>query len=68
MCRGLDRLVAPTPGGLTGTPFRTAGDPIAFVRYEDGAASPHYTYDYGAAIADRARGVMDAPAAESAAA
>jgi superfamily II DNA or RNA helicase len=39
---------------MSGTPFRTAKDPIIFVPSEDGNAKPHYTYSYDRAIADGA--------------
>ncbi|WP_233864710.1 DEAD/DEAH box helicase [Streptomyces sp. ST2-7A] len=37
---------------LSGTPFRSDGNPIPFVRYDDGRATPDYNYDYGKALAD----------------
>lgn len=37
---------------LSGTPFRTSGDPIIFVPAEDGRAKPHYRYSYDEAIRD----------------
>lgn len=38
---------------LSGTPFRTKGTPIPFVRYSDeGLAQPDYPYYYGAALSD----------------
>lgn len=39
---------------LSGTPFRTEGDPIAFVQYTDGKAEPDYRYGYDQAIVDEA--------------
>lgn len=39
---------------LSGTPFRTAGDPIIFVPSEGGSARPDYRYSYDEAIRDRA--------------
>jgi len=39
---------------LTGTPFRTARDPIVFVPSVGGSANAHFRYDYGQAIADGA--------------
>lgn len=39
---------------LTGTPFRTHGDPIVFVPSWDGYARPHYRYTYDEAIRDGA--------------
>lgn len=39
---------------LTGTPFRTGRDPIAFVPFEGGNARPHYRYSYDSAITDSA--------------
>jgi len=39
---------------LTGTPFRTGGDPIAFVNYRDSQAVPDYRYGYKEAIEDGA--------------
>jgi superfamily II DNA or RNA helicase len=39
---------------LSGTPFRTDNDPIAFVPASGGAAKPHYRYSYASAIADKA--------------
>ncbi|MEZ0070090.1 superfamily II DNA or RNA helicase [Streptacidiphilus sp. MAP12-20] len=39
---------------LSGTPFRTGRDPIAFVPSEHGNARPHYRYSYDRAITDRA--------------
>ena len=39
---------------LTGTPFRTGRDPIAFVPAENGNARPHYRYSYDRAIVDGA--------------
>jgi superfamily II DNA or RNA helicase len=39
---------------LTGTPFRTDQDAIAFVPSEGGYATPHYRYGYGDAIRDQA--------------
>ncbi|HZR82573.1 MAG TPA: DEAD/DEAH box helicase family protein [Candidatus Binatia bacterium] len=39
---------------LTGTPFRTARDPIVFVLSVGGSAKPHFRYDYGQAIGDAA--------------
>ncbi|RLC82108.1 MAG: ATP-dependent helicase [Chloroflexi bacterium] len=39
--------------GLSGTPFRTDGEPIPFIRYdEDGRSVPDYVYGYGDALAD----------------
>lgn len=38
---------------LSGTPFRSDGHPIPFVRYEDGKCVPTINYDYGTALADR---------------
>lgn len=37
---------------LSGTPFRSDGAPIPFVRYKDGRCAPDYDYDYGKALAD----------------
>lgn len=38
---------------LSGTPFRSDGNPIPFVPYDNlGFASPHYAYTYSQAIAD----------------
>ncbi len=37
---------------LTGTPFRTARDPIVFVPSQGGSATPQYSYSYGRAIED----------------
>jgi len=39
---------------LTGTPFRTASDPIVFVPSEGGSACPHFRYSYDEAIEDKA--------------
>lgn len=39
---------------LSGTPFRTGGDPIVFVPSEKGVALPQYRYGYADAIRDRA--------------
>jgi superfamily II DNA or RNA helicase len=39
---------------LSGTPFRTDRDPIAFVRSSGGSADPHFSYTYGDAIRDQA--------------
>src|SRR5207249_559975 len=39
---------------LSGTPFRTNRDPIAFVPSEGGSAKPHYRYSYDDAIIDGA--------------
>ena len=39
---------------LTGTPFGTSCDAIAFVPVEGGAAKPHYRYGYDRALEDRA--------------
>lgn len=39
---------------LSGTPFRTGHDPIAFVPSWEGAARPHYRYTYDQAIIDGA--------------
>jgi superfamily II DNA or RNA helicase len=39
---------------LSGTPFRTQGDPIVFVPSEGGSATPHFRYSYDDAIGDRA--------------
>ena len=39
---------------LSGTPFRTAGEPITFVDYEHGKAVPDYRYGYDQAIVDGA--------------
>jgi superfamily II DNA or RNA helicase len=39
---------------LSGTPFRTAGDPIVFIPTVEGEARPHYRYSYDEAIRDRA--------------
>ncbi|MDO8502142.1 MAG: DEAD/DEAH box helicase family protein [Gemmatimonadaceae bacterium] len=39
---------------LTGTPFRTNQDAIAFVPVEGGAARPHYRYGYDRALVDQA--------------
>ncbi|MFG2456521.1 DEAD/DEAH box helicase family protein [Streptomyces sp. NPDC048523] len=39
---------------LSGTPFRTVRDPIAFVPSEGGNARPHYRYSYDQAITDGA--------------
>lgn len=39
---------------LSGTPFRTGGDPIVFVPSEAGQARPHYRYSYEEAIRDGA--------------
>lgn len=37
----------------TGTPFRSNGNPIAFVNYDkDGKAIPNYSYNYGQALSD----------------
>lgn len=38
---------------LSGTPFRSDGTPIPFVQYRDGQCVSDYSYDYGAALADR---------------
>lgn len=38
---------------LSGTPFRSDGHPIPFVRYEGGKCVPSVNYDYGTALADR---------------
>ena len=39
---------------LSGTPFRSDGQPIPFVTYDDdGCAIASYNYDYGRALADR---------------
>jgi superfamily II DNA or RNA helicase len=37
---------------LSGTPFRSDGNPIPFVRYVDDEARPDYEYGYGRALAD----------------
>lgn len=37
---------------LSGTPFRSTGDEIPFVRYENDIAVPDYRYDYPAALTD----------------
>ncbi|MFQ3559546.1 DEAD/DEAH box helicase family protein [Streptomyces gramineus] len=37
---------------LSGTPFRSDGNPIPFIRYDDGRAVADYNYDYGKALAD----------------
>lgn len=38
---------------LSGTPFRSDGNPIPFVAYgSDGRCEPSYSYDYGVALAD----------------
>lgn len=37
---------------LSGTPFRSDGNPIPFVRYVDGKSKSDYSYGYGAALAD----------------
>jgi superfamily II DNA or RNA helicase len=39
---------------LSGTPFRTGGDPIVFVPSEAGETRPHYRYSYAQAIGDGA--------------
>jgi len=39
---------------LSGTPFRTHGDPIVFVPSEGGSARPHFRYSYDEAIRDGA--------------
>jgi len=39
---------------LSGTPFRTQGDPIVFVPSEGGSATPHFRYSYDDAIRDGA--------------
>lgn len=39
---------------LSGTPFRTSGDPIVFIPTRDGNAQPHYRYSYDEAIRDKA--------------
>jgi superfamily II DNA or RNA helicase len=39
---------------LSGTPFRTQGDPIVFVPSEGGSARPHFRYSYDDAIRDGA--------------
>jgi len=39
---------------LSGTPFRTAGDPIVFIPAIDGEPQPHYRYSYDDAIRDKA--------------
>lgn len=37
---------------ITGTPFRHASDPIAFLRYVDGKAVTDFSYSYGEALTD----------------
>ncbi|MGM9381484.1 DEAD/DEAH box helicase [Streptomyces antibioticus] len=37
---------------LSGTPFRSDGNPIPFINYQDGRAVYDYNYDYGKALAD----------------
>ncbi|MGZ3506323.1 MAG: DEAD/DEAH box helicase [Vulcanimicrobiaceae bacterium] len=38
--------------GMSGTPFRSDGSPIPFVRYHHGLSQANYTYDYTAALRD----------------
>lgn len=37
---------------LSGTPFRSTGDVIPFVKYVDGVSSPDFQYSYGDAVVD----------------
>ncbi len=37
---------------MSGTPFRSDGTPIPFVRYVEGASVPAYAYDYTSALRD----------------
>ncbi len=37
---------------LSGTPFRSDGSPIPFVRYDAGVSRADFAYDYGAALRD----------------
>lgn len=39
--------------GLSGTPWRTEGDPIPFVNYIGDRVNPDYSYSYAAAVSDR---------------
>ena len=48
-CGGLTAVLS-----LSGTPFRTDGEPIVFVPSVGGAAKPHYRYSYRDAIVDGA--------------